>query len=263
MTQQPQTTLDIPRLSRALDGCAVGCTVEYREVTGSTMDDARALADEGAPDGLVVVAEEQTAGRGRFNRPWVAPKGENLAFSVVLYPTFAQLAYMNMAATLAIADVTEMETGMTPTIKWPNDVKVGGRKIAGILVETAVEQGSVKHAVLGIGFNVNFDPSPYPEIADIATSLRRESRRVHDRTDVLAAFCRKLDEWYGEVKRGTSLRSAWAARLETLGRNVQVRWGDQVHEGLASDVDDQGNLILTRDDGLRMTVIAGEVTLQV
>ena len=257
-----QTDLDIESLKDALSCRVMGSRVLYYETLGSAMDEARSLADEGAPEGTVVIAREQTAGRGRFERPWVSPPGHNLSFSVVLRPSSAQLSYVNMAATLAVSRAIAGLTGLATAVKWPNDVKINGRKVAGILIETAIEMEKPQFAVVGIGLNVNFDPSEYPEIATIATSLYVETGRRLDMTGVLLAVLERLDDLYGEVRRGRSLTEEWSAELETLGRTVQVRWRDRLLEGRALSVDEQGNLLLARPDGSTVTVVAGEVTLQ-
>ena len=243
-------------------GHVVGKRVRYHAVLDSTMDEARRLAEADEPEGTVVVAEEQTVGRGRFGRPWVSPPSQDLLFSVVLRPTSAQMPYVNMAATLAVSDAVADLTGLRPSIKWPNDVKVNGRKLSGILVETSVEAGEPKYAVVGIGLDVNLDTSQFPKIADIATSLYRETGRRQDRTKVLLAVLERLDDLYAAVRQGRSLTDRWAAEMETLGRTVQVRWGERVLEGRATGVDERGSLLLTRPDGDTVAVVAGEVTLQ-
>jgi BirA family biotin operon repressor/biotin-[acetyl-CoA-carboxylase] ligase len=227
------------------------------------MDEARRLAEQEAPEGTVVIAEEQTAGRGRFDRSWISPRGQNLSFSVMLRPTATQLPFMNMAATLAVSEALAELTGLVPTIKWPNDVRINGLKASGILIETSIEGGMVGYAIVGIGLNVNFDPSEFPEIAPTATSIIRETGQEADRTEVLRVVLEHFDDLYRAVKEGRSLTEEWSARLETLGRTVQIRWRDTVMEGRAESVDEQGNLVLTRADGSTFTAVAGEVTLQV
>ena len=248
------------------DGLAtriVGQRVLYLPETSSTMDVARQEAEAGAPDGTLVIAEHQTAGRGRFQRQWVSPPGVNLYFSILLRPRLGELHRMNIAATLAVARAIRTTTGLHPTIKWPNDVRLNGRKVCGILIENQVEGDRVHYVIVGIGINVNFDPTPYSEIATLATSLMREAGRPISRLDMLRAFLEEFDVLYGALKRGESVRDEWCGLLETLGRHVQVRWDQQVEEGLAADVDEEGNLVLERADGSRVTMLAGEVTLQV
>ena len=166
-----------------------------------------------------------------------------------------------MAATLAVANTIE-GVGLVPTIKWPNDVRIGGLKTSGILIENDIVGEGVSHCVLGIGVNVNMDTSRFPEIASIATSIFNETGSKADRTEALRLILKNFDGLYRTVRNGGSLTQEWAAILETLGRNVQVRWFDQVVEGKAEAIDEQGNLIITRTDGSTFTAVAGEVTFQ-
>ena len=255
------TDLNIEFLRLVLADRLIGSRVLLYDQLGSTMDETRALAEQGEPEGIVVIAEEQTSGRGRFNRVWISPRGENLSFSVLLRPTAAQMPYVNMAATIAVARTLAVVTSLAPTIKWPNDVRIRGRKASGILVETAMDADAVDHTVVGIGVNVNFDPSLYPEITSIATSIFTETGARIDRTTVLRRLLEHFDDLYRAVKSGNSLTSEWASLLETLGRTVEVRWMDQILKGRAEAVDQQGNLILSQPDGSTITVVAGEVTL--
>ncbi|MCH8309628.1 MAG: biotin--[acetyl-CoA-carboxylase] ligase [Chloroflexi bacterium] len=255
--------LDTNRLEREFAQRVIGHKFHYHQSLASTMDETRRLALEGASEGIVVIAEHQTKGRGRFDRKWVSPVGLNLAFSILFRPEISHLPLINMAATLAVCDAVRDLTGLSPEIKWPNDVRINGKKLSGILVETEVQGTEVVHTVVGIGMNVNLDPRNYPEIALIATSFLAETGRRFDRADVLRSALQHLDEYYAEIRAGNSLTHAWAERLETLGKLIQVRWKDDVIEGVADSVDDQGNLILKRPDGSLITVVAGEVTLQV
>ena len=256
-------SLDTSRIQTVLSGCVVGRRIDYHRLIGSTMDAARELAHDGEPEGAVVIAEEQNKGRGRFNRVWVSPPGLNLYFTVLLRPEPVQLPYMNMAAALAVHDTAARFAKLAPAVKWPNDVRVGGRKLSGILVETEFEGDRLSHALVGIGLNVNLDVSQHPEIADTATSLRSEAGREFDRSDALISVLKNLDAWYARVKAGESLTDHWAATLETLGKRVELRWREQILTGLAESVDDQGNLTLLQPNGERVTVVAGEVTSQV
>ncbi|MBI4233665.1 MAG: biotin--[acetyl-CoA-carboxylase] ligase [Chloroflexi bacterium] len=240
----------------------VGQRLLYCPQVTSTMDVARQEAAAGAPEGTVVLAEEQTAGRGRFQRRWVSPPGANLYFSVLLYPSLEELHRLNMAATLAVVRAVQVTTGLYPSIKWPNDIRLGGRKLCGILIESSLEGSAVRYAIVGIGVNVNLDTSQHPEIASIATSLSKERGGPVSRQVVLRAILEEMDSLYCSLKGGESAREEWVLHLETLGKWVQVRWGEHVEEGLAHDVDLEGNLVLERRDKSRITVAAGEVTLQ-
>ena len=188
--------------------------------------------------------------------------GKDLLFSVVFRPEAAQAPYINMAAALTVCSTVGHATGLDTAIKWPNDVKLAGRKVSGILVESTVSRSDIEYTVLGVGLNVNSNPADVPEIAATATSMYRESGRTFDRTDILIEVLRELDRRYALIRAGRSMRDEWASRLETLGRNVAVRWQDTSEEGMATGVDEMGNLILTKPDGTAKSIVAGEVTLQ-
>ena len=226
------------------------------------MDEAATLADAGHAEGTVLLADEQTAARGRLQRRWITGSDDNVAFSVVLRPEPSRLSQLNMAASLGVVSAVERLTGVEATVKWPNDVRIGGKKLAGILIESAMHGEGLRHAVLGVGINVNLDPSTFPEIAGTATSLMAETGAPLDRADVLRAVLEDVDDRYAQVRGGRSLTGLWARRLETLGATVRVRWRDSEMVGRATGVDEEGNLLLTGPDGSVRTAIAGEVTLQ-
>ena len=261
MKPSTASDLNVPSIEAALAGRLIG-RILYHQALDSTMDEVRRLAEDGHPEGTVVLAEEQAAGRGRFERPWHSAAGESLLFTVLLRPGAAHLPQLNMAASLAVAGAADEFTGGRATVKWPNDVRVKGRKIAGILVETAVEKGGPRYAAVGFGVNVNLETAGHPEIDRLATSLHSHAGHRLDRTAVLTSLLRRFDRLYGEVRDGASLTQRWSDRLETLGRNVRVSWQDRASEGYARAVDEMGRLIIDRPDGTTVTVSAGEVTLQ-
>jgi BirA family biotin operon repressor/biotin-[acetyl-CoA-carboxylase] ligase len=227
------------------------------------MDEASTLSQKGEAEGTVVFAEEQTLGRGRLHRPWLSRRAQNLEFSVLLRPKVVQLPHVNMAATMAVCRAVQKLYNLSPSIKWPNDVRINGRKLSGILMETTVQSSELTCTVVGIGLNVNFAPSRLPGTVSSATSLSMEIGQRIDRTNLLSTLLEELDDLYRVVGTGHSLTSDWSAMLETLGRTVRVRWKDQVIEGHAQSIDDQGNLILIRPDETIFTALAGEVTLQI
>ena len=260
------TDLALPALRRALAAGVIGSRIHHYHALGSTMDEARRLAQNGAPEGAVVIAEEQTAGRGRFNRAWVSPRGENLSFSVILTPPAAQLPYMNMAAALATARMLRDEAALNPTIKWPNDIRVRGLKIAGILIETGITPGGATCAIVGIGVNINLDPSQHPEIAHTSTSIYRETRAKRNRTPALQTLLAHFDALYTRLRHDPSSSDAlfadWTALLDTLGATITLRRGDALIRGVAERADPRGNLLIRLPDATLHTATAGEVTSQ-
>ena len=254
--------LDVEAVRRALSGSTIGSRILHYPSLDSTMDEAGRLAGGGCPEGLVVVTEQQTAGRGRFGRSWISGPGESLLLSIVLRPTAEQLPQANMAATLAVARTVEQHVDGRVTIKWPNDVRIGGRKVAGILIEADSQTGRIASAVVGIGLNVSVDTAGHPEIAGTATSLVEETGAPVERTRALVELLRQFDDLYSHVRSGGSLTGQWSSRLDTLGLDVKVRRGSELLAGIARAVDDRGNLLLERPDGSTLTVVGGEVTLQ-
>ncbi len=221
----------------------------------STQAIAFALAADGAPDRTVVVAESQAAGRGRRGRTWHDEPGASLLVSVVLRPRLpaARLPTLSLVAAVAVAEALVAVTGVAPRLKWPNDVLVDGRKIAGILLESRLPEGTT---ILGIGINVAQRAFP-PELAERATSLRLATGRDVDRETLLAAVLEALDRWRArlEAEGFEPVRARWRALADTLGRPVTV---DGV-SGVAVDVDDDGALLVD-EGGRRRRVVAGEVT---
>ena len=255
----------------------VGRRVLYFRRVSSTMDEAARLALEGAEDGTVVLAEEQTAARGRFDRVWVTQEG-NLYLSIVLRPSRQGLQYLSIVSGVAVARAIRKTIGLRPTIKWPNDVRLGGKKVCGVLVESSLLGDSVRYAIVGIGINVALDLSVVDGLADIATSLHLEAGTEVGREALLRNLLQEVDKLYlplrginGGPHASAPARSLgdgsleqvmaeWRGLLETLGREVQVRWGEDVYAGYAEDVDDLGNLMLRQADGTLVTLPAGEVT---
>ena len=156
------TLLDTVRVQASLADAIIGHRIEYHRLIGSTMDVARELAREGAAEGTVVIAEEQNKGRGRFDRAWVSPPDLNLYFTVLLRPQPDHLPYMNMAAALGVYEAAAEITGLKPTVKWPNDVRIDGRKLSGILVETEFDGPRLDHSLVGVGVKRQSGPIPAP-----------------------------------------------------------------------------------------------------
>jgi BirA family biotin operon repressor/biotin-[acetyl-CoA-carboxylase] ligase len=248
-------------VERLCSGRLIGSKIIYLPQVDSTQNLARFEAEHGAPEGTVVVAEEQTAGRGRFDRRWVSPPGVNLYFTVVLRPNVARLRALSMVAPLAIVRAILLVTDLKSELKWPNDVIIGERKVAGILSEAVMAGQEVDFALLGIGVNVNLDAGAYTEIADIATSLRTELGYEISRELLLLALLRELEDLYLQAP-SEAIFNEWRWLLTTLGREVRASVGDRVEEGVAEDVDASGDLILRRADGSRITIAAGDVTLR-
>ena len=231
--------------------------VEHVAETGSTNADLLAAARDGAPAGTVRHTDHQTAGRGRLGRTWEAPPGASLLCSILLRPpSGAPVHRCTQAVAVAAARACERELGFTPVLKWPNDLVVGDRKLAGVLAEALVEGGSVTAVVVGIGMNLRW-PRPMPgELAATATSANHHTTVPVERDRVLAALLEELAALLpGDV------RTAYRARLGTLGQEVTVQLpGGEVLEGRAVDVGEAGDLLVAPHDGGPVrSVQAGDV----
>ncbi len=240
----------------------------HAELT-STNDEARRLAEEGAPEGTVVTADHQAAGRGRYGRPWHSRPGENVLLSVVLRPPWpARLAgLLTMAGAVAAAETIESVAGVSAQIKWPNDVLIRGRKVSGMLLESAIDgdaSSPPRFVILGIGVNVNQTQFP-AGLRHTATSLLTEIGRTLDREEVVTGVLTSLETHYRSIgsDEGAALHRAFVARLVGVGQRVEIRFrGRQsVSEGRIVGVASDGALELELEDGRRDRFHAGEVSL--
>lgn len=225
-------------------------------VVTSTQAIAFVMAEQGAADGTVVVADTQTAGRGRRGRMWHDAPGDNLLISIVIRPRLnvADLPKLSLAAAVAVAEAIDFATGLQARLKWPNDVLVNGRKLAGILLESRIVAEPV--VVVGIGVNLRQRTFP-PELAESATSVDLEGGREVGREELLEAVLDAFDLWRRRLEREgfAPLRERWLALADTIGRAVTV--GE--HAGVAVDLAEDGALVLRQEAGLQR-VVAGEMT---
>ncbi len=259
-----------PYLSWNLQTEFVGRRLVYRPETESTMDDARRMLERfRLSSGAIVLAEVQTAGRGRSDRSWISPPDVNLLYTLVLMtdspPQRRSLAYITPLATaLAIEEISEAHADSVETeLKWPNDVQIGGKKVAGTLIETTQTSNGQSVALVGVGINVNQEVQRFPEIAEIATSVKDAAGAEVPRERLLASFCNHFESLLAESNSGSrGPFQAWRARLVTLGREVTASGTGSPIQGLAIDVDKNGALLIEQPDGSRVQVEAGDVTLR-
>lgn len=253
--------------------------VRWVDDTGSTNVDVMALARDGAHEGLVLVADHQSAGRGRAGRTWTAPAGSSLLMSVLLRPPVAVMDLCTMAMAVAAADAIEAVAGFAPRLKWPNDLVWPGdgsapdRKLAGVLAEADWPAGSTPDTgyrqprpdaravvVVGIGINVSWPDDLPDELAEIAVACNHIGSVAVDREDLLVAVLRQLDTRYTALLEGdrSSLLERWRERSATLGRRVRARLGNEEIEGVAADIDAEGHLLVDTTAG-RRSISAGDV----
>ena len=237
-----------------------GRVVHFFDEIDSTSDHARALAEDGAAQGELVVAELQRKGRGRRGRAWLSAPGQNLTFSLVLRPRLAvaRAPEVSLAAAVAVCDVLR-EAAFDALVKWPNDLWIGDRKVGGVLTETASDQAGLRYVVLGVGLNVNALEFA-PEIAPVATSLRILRGEAVPRALLLAALLERLELWLGrlEIEGPTEMLERCRAWSAILGRRVQFEVNGYT-EGMAEAIDDAGALLVRDDGGALHRITAGDV----
>ena len=244
----------------------IGRDIRVFEQTTSTNDVVEKLARDGVKEGAVVFAESQTKGRGRLGRAWTSPARKGLWFSILLRPNLRpqETTQLTVAAATAIWRAIHVVTGISPEIKWPNDILIGGKKVVGILTELSAEVDRVKHITLGVGVDVNLTASEFPpELRKIATSLRVECGKPIVRAELATAILRELDCDYARVCQGQfpGLADEWEELCSTIGKQVVVGIGERKLRGRAEALDDDGALLLRTEHGRLERVIGGDVTL--
>jgi len=242
----------------------IGCRIHHYEEIGSTQDIAQQLALEGAPHGTVVIAESQTAGRGRLGRDWFSPPGVNLHTTIILKPAIAPgaVAVLGLVAGVALAEAVQAIAPGLPGLKWPNDLWLRGKKAGGILAQLLA--GAPLCVLLGIGVNVNLTLQQMPEeLRDIATSLPVETGEPCDRVQFAAALFEHLDKWIGQTQHSGfgAIAPLWERYSVLTGKQVTVFDGLVRYTGTVKGIDQNGALLLAGGGNVRR-VVAGDVTLE-
>ncbi len=255
---------DGPYLSRLLGGKTIGKKVHFLEEVDSTNIYAAELARRGAEEGEAVIADSQQKGRGRLDRTWISPPGANLYTTIILRPPIlpASSPQITLTAGVAVAEVLRGYCGDRVTLKWPNDVQVGGKKICGILTELRLKGAEIDYVVVGIGINVNMGFEHYNSyLSSIATSLKEELHREVSRTEVAAGLFQSVEKWYKRfIRQGFApVREQWLAYSGIIGQGIRVVSGQEVLKGRAVGMDDDGALLILDEDGRTRRVIAGDV----
>lgn len=262
----PETMYNKRELEQGLKTKAMGQSIYFYEETDTTNNRARELALEGAPEGTLVVAEKQTAGRGRRGKVWESPLGTGIWMSLVLRPQImpAEASVLTLLCGLATAEAIEAETGLSAGIKWPNDILINGKKAVGILTEMDCEMSEVHFVIPGIGINVNTASFP-PEIADIATSLYLECGKTVSRRRLVHKVLERLEEHYETFLRTgsfTAMLEDYRKHCITLGKEVHVL-GREPFFAEALDITPEGELLVRRaDNGKEEVVFSGEVSIR-
>ena len=249
---------DAARLAAALHTASLGRDFRYVRQAPSTMDLARTAAAEDAPHGALILAEEQTAGRGRRGRGFFSPPGGSLYFTLILRPSREQYARLPLAVPLAVCRACAHE-GVDARIKWPNDIWVGERKLCGMLIDGETGPAGLT-AYAGIGINVNADPTADPALRETATSFSRELGHEVGREALLARICNELENAITAPE--ADLIDAYRAVSLVLGRRITVEEADGAYEARAVEIAPDGALVVERKGGERLTVLAADVSVR-
>lgn len=243
----------------------VGRHIVYFDSIGSTNDEARKIASKGSKEGLVVIAEEQTSGRGRMGRKWTTPKYQAIAFSVVIMPKIKPeespgiTLVMGTAVCRAIREVCSLDAG----IKWPNDIIINNKKVCGILTELSAEIDAVNYIIIGVGINANVERFP-EEIKEIATSIYLESGRKVSRKELISKVFLEFENLYEDYKINglKNIIDEFKSYSVTLNKRVNVTSINESFKGQAADILSDGTLVIKLDDGSERKVLSGDVSVR-
>lgn len=245
----------------------IGRDIRVFKETASTNDTIEKLARDGAPEGVVVFAESQIRGRGRLGRSWISPAGKGLWFSVLLRPNLRppEITRVTVSAATAIRRAIRTATSLEPEIKWPNDLLIDGRKVAGILTELSAETDRVRYVVLGVGIDVNQMSTDFPpELSKVAGSLRMAAGSIVDRAALVTVVLSELDKDYTRVCDGQfqEVAEEWESVCSTLGRRVTIEIGGRRLQGRAESLDPDGALLLRTQYGHLECITGGDLTIE-
>lgn len=245
----------------------IGRQIELYKSIDSTNSLLVQRARAGEPEGLVALADEQIAGKGRRGRSWASPPGSSILCSALVRPASlpaARAFALTLMAAVAAAQAIERAAGAAVELKWPNDLQMSGRKLGGVLVEIEGRGDMLAWAVIGCGININWDPGAIPELSERATSLQSELGRLVDRGAVARALIEELDRRYSELLHDgpEALMTEWRRRLTTIGKPISVEVAGRRLNGWALDVDEEGALLVRDDYGSVHRLFSGDVSVR-
>lgn len=255
-----------PKIQACPSEPVIGHSIHYYKEIGSTNDEAFRLGSAGAPHGTALIAEGQSAGKGRMQRIWHSPPGVNVYTSVILRPSFelARAPQLSLAAGVAVAETLEACCPGRIALKWPNDALIGGKKVCGILSQMKMKASAIDFVVLGIGINVNLTREQFPpDIREVATSIAVETGRKTDLDSLINRLYENLTKWYSTlVSRGFEpVRQTWLGLAPMIGQTVSIRFGEEEVSGTAEGIDDDGSLILKTKTNSILRASAGDATI--
>lgn len=253
-------------LKQSLAGKSIGHQLHYYEEIGSTNDEAFCLGTAGAPEGTALIAECQSAGKGRMQRVWHSPAGANIYTSIILRPHFepARAPQISIAAGVAVAETVNAYCPGKARLKWPNDVLIDGKKVCGILSQMKMTAGAIDFVVLGIGINVNLSHEEFPaDIQEIATSMALETGCEISRLELIISLYENMTKWYRELTQNGfgPIKEKWLGLSSMIGKPVSVMFQDEAVRGKAIGLDEDGSLILLAIGNKEVKVSAGDATI--
>lgn len=257
----------LAELKREASGSNWIDSVQLMESVVSTQEEAKRLADNGAPEGTVVIAEEQTGARGRMGRQWFSPRGKGIWMSIVLRPKLplSQTPQLTLLAGVAVCKAIRRVSGVDAGIKWPNDLLADGRKLCGILLESSLREGELHYCIAGIGISANMTEEDYPEhLQEVATSLRiQRGGDPVDCSELVRAVLDELESHYKlYMEHGFStIKMLWESMSVTLGRQIALTSPQGRIEGVVVGLDHAGALLLKNSSGEITNVCSGEIEL--
>lgn len=266
LIESPDLSIEEIRNALSRESLKIGSELIFFKTLGSTNAVCVELAHKGATEGTVIIADEQTGGRGRLGRTWVSPPAKNLYMSILLTPPISprDAAILTLMSGVACCIALRKLLLIPVYLKWPNDLIVNEKKMGGILSEISADMDRVSYAVIGIGININLDIEGLPlEVSQIATSIKREIGREFSRTDVAIEVLKEFNKWYNIlIKNGKKdILSEWRDCSSTIGKKVKATIGDNIYKGIAEDIDQEGLLILKLFDGSLIKIDAGDITM--
>ncbi|WP_110932524.1 biotin--[acetyl-CoA-carboxylase] ligase [Paenibacillus bouchesdurhonensis] len=256
--------LEYSGLLQAMNTKSFGRRLKLLDVTTSTQEEVRLLAEQGADEGTLVIAEEQTIGRGRQGRKWHSPAGKGIWMSLLLRPQLplSSAPQLTLLSAVAVCRAVRAVTGVDVGIKWPNDLLANGRKVCGILLESVGEDEMIRYCIAGIGIDVNLESSDLPpELVPIATSLQIESGQKVDRAVLVGLILAEMEKLYGlYLEEGFApIGHLWEALSITTGQDITVKTAQGEVSGRAMGLDENGGLLVIQEDKRQTTIFSGEV----
>jgi BirA family biotin operon repressor/biotin-[acetyl-CoA-carboxylase] ligase len=263
---QARIMVKIEKIMSMLETKYVGREIHYFQKLSSTNTVAKEQAEKGAKEGTVIVAETQTQGHGRLNRPWISPKG-GVWLSVILGTKIAaeEIPKMTLVTSVAVAKTLHCLYGLKTGIKWPNDVLIDGRKVSGILTEASTSGKNVNVIIVGIGINANFNLEALPDnLWMTATTLKKVLRKHVDREKLICVLLKEFEKCYKlfKQKKFKRLLDEWREMADFLGKKIEVTSLEENWLGRAIDIDESGALIVELENSERKTVLSGDVTIR-